>query len=566
MPTTPSLLREQVHQRLKKAFIPRNQRSSVLIDGSIGSWIFDFRPLLLDGETLDSICDLVWETLETELPYQVGGLETAAIALVSGLLMKARSHNSSLTGFYIRKSRRKDGLQQHVEGNLTNEKIILVDDTINSGRSFMRQVEALAAEGKKVSVICVLVRFRDESFYTYFKEKGIRIISLFTIDDFPESGGIKKLVTHHPTALPANALSLQWKFASPHPSFYTILPKSAPALDTDRLYFGADNGVFWALNQTDGSEAWHYQTLFGAGKKRIFSSPAVSQGMVFFGAYDGNLHALDAATGKKKWLYAEADWIGSSPCIDASTNTLYIGLEFGLWKKQGGLVALDTRTGNKKWMQPIETLVHSSPALSQRHRVVIVGSTSGLISAFRATDGAPAWMFQANGPVRAGFATCETLGLTCFGSADRSIYVINTSTGERVYSIETFEPIYSTPLVVGTDLFFGLLDKRCMCIDLTTGTVRWTHWAHSRIFATPVMIEGSIFIGSNDGRLYELDRVTGKERGYTQFTERIVNGIAYNPSTARFFVPTYANEIYGMTRPTPSHYKIIFWVVILLNI
>jgi outer membrane protein assembly factor BamB len=225
-------------------------------------------------------------------------------------------------------------------------------------------------------------------------------------------------------------------------------------------------------------------------------------------------------------------------------QTVFIGLEFGLWKKQGGIAALNAQTGEKKWSRTIETLVHSSPAVSRKHRVVVVGSSNGLVSAFNSKDGTPAWTFQTNGAVRAGFAINDDLGVTCFGSNDRYIYIVKTKTGELVHKIETLEPIYSTPIISGNSLFFGLLDKRTLCIDIPTGTIQWTQWAHSRVFATPIIVENSLFIGSNDGRLYEYDPATGAERGYIQLSERIVNKAAYNIRTRRLFVPTYANEIY----------------------
>ena len=548
MQKNPEELRARVLKKLQKAFIPREQQPAILANGRIGAWIFDFRPNLLDGNTLDLVCELTWDALKSELPYQIGGLETASIAYTGGMLIKAREHDHHLSGFYIRKSRRKDGLQQQIEGNLTDEKIVLIDDTINSGRSFMRQIEALEAAGKKVSVICVLVRYRDEAFYAHFEARGIKIISLFTLDDFPQSGGVKKQITTQPVPRPAMGFDVRWKFASPEPSYYYVVPKSSPVIDSERLYFGADNGVFWALNQSDGSVAWKYQTLFGAKKKRIFSSPAVLNNIVYFGAYDGNLYALDTHTGAKKWIYREADWIGSSPCIDESTQSVLVGLEFGLWKKQGGLVAIDLQTGQKKWWLPIETMVHSSPAISTQHRVAVVGSSNGLVTAVRVKDGTVAWMYQTDGAVRAGFAVHEKLGLVCAGSSDRHIYIFDIKTGDVVYKVETLEPVYSTPLVNDDYLYFGLLDKRVMCINLKTGEIVWTYWTHSRVFATPMIVGNSLFVGSNDGRMYELDPLTGTELGYTQFAERIVNKIAYNSSTKQFFVPTYANEIFCLTR------------------
>lgn len=535
----------------KGAFFRNGEHRMVSVTGEPSKWLFDFRSILLDGTVLNDITELFWRDLKPLYPFQVGGLETAAIALVAGVVMRAKKDDISLNGFYIRKSRKKEGMQRMVEGTLNDQDIVLLDDGLNSGRSFMRQIKLLELLGKKVKAICVMVRFRDESFYSYFRESGIKVISLFTLDDFSETGGIEeyaRLNTPQKVVPPREYFSVNWKFASENPVFFHVLPKSAPALDEERVYFGADNGTMWALNQSDGSVAWKYKTFFGAEEKRIFSSPAVHDGIVYFGAYDGNLYALDAKTGKKKWVYWEADWIGSSPCIAKDIGTVFIGLEFGLWGKQGGLAALDLKTGNKKWWRHIETLVHSSPAYSAKNNIVVVGSTDGTISAFNAKTGALRWTYKAEGAVRAGFAIDEKLGLVCFGSEDRYIHILDAKTGKLVRKIETLEPIYSTPLVHEGKLYFGLLDKRIICIDLSAGDVLWKFWTHSRVFATPIIAEGRLYIGSNDGRLYELDPDTGKELGYFQATERIVNKAAYNLKTKRFFVPTYANEMYCLEK------------------
>ena len=550
---TPELshAKERLHDALsKRAFMTNREQTMVSPQGNPSKWFLDFRSIILDGPLLKDIATLYWDQLKPLRPFQVGGLETAAIALVAGLVLTAKADGVGLNGFYVRKSRKKDGLQRMVEGTLTEEKIILVDDGLNSGKSFIRQIELLHLLGKKVHAVCVMVRFRDLSFYRYFTEKGIKVISLFTLDDFPETGGVAEYGRANAARVPPAYIPFgtQWKFESSNPSYFHILPKSAPVIDDERVYFGADNGTLWALNQSDGSVAWSYKTLFGAGAKRIFSSPALARDTLYFGAYDGNFYALDAKTGAKKWIYREADWVGSSPCIAENLHTVFVGLEFGLWKKEGGIVALDLMTGEKKWWQQGGTMTHSSPVYSAVHKTVVVGSTAGVVSAYNAVNGKLLWIFATGGAVRAGFAIDEKRGLVCFGSWDKYIYVLNIKTGVVVHKVETLEPVYSTPLIDNGKLFFGLLDKRVMCIDLDSGAVLWTFGTSSRVFAGPLMADGRLYIGGNDGRFYEFDAKTGAETGFFQATERIVNRAAYNPATKRFFVPTYANELYCLLR------------------
>ena len=131
---------------------------------------------------------------------------------------------------------------------------------------------------------------------------------------------------------------------------------------------------------------------------------------------------------------------------------------------------------------------------------------------------------------------------------DKHVYVLETKTGKLVYKIETGEAIYSTPLIRNDRLYVASLDKQLYCIDLTTGATVWKFSTRGRIFASPEILKNKIYIGSNDGRLYELDADTGKNTAIFQATERITNKIFYNKETGKIFLPTFANEIYSLSR------------------
>lgn len=530
------------------AFVTKDERETFDPDGKLNRWFIDIKGIMLKPENLRDISELFWNHLKTQGSFQLGGLETVAIALMSGVVMRAHQDDVALNAFYIRKSRKRDGMQRNVEGVLTDEPVILIDDALNSGKSIIRQVEALKAEGKRVVEVCVLIAFRDPSFYTYFTDNNIRIWSMFTLEDFPETGGLLVKAETAQTPAPHMPYKAHWKFVSEHPALELVVPKSAPICDEERVYFGADNGAMWALHQKDGSVAWKFQTFPGAGRKRILSSPALHEGTLFFGSYDGNFYALDARTGAKRWIYFDADWVGSSPCVAQDLGLVFVGLEFGLWNKHGGLVALDVRTGEKKWWYQVDTHVHSSPAYSKKRNMVVVGSMNGDVFAFRADTGRLLWQYKESMDVKGGLAFDEEHGLVIFGSWDMAIHFLDAETGTPVRSLPTYKQIYSNPVVRDGRLYMGLLDKRIVCVDTKSAELIWQHQTQSRVFATPVLLGSSLYCGSNDGRLYELDAKTGEERSFFQVTERIVNKIAYNPKTKRIFLPTYANELYCLER------------------
>ena len=108
--------------------------------------------------------------------------------------------------------------------------------------------------------------------------------------------------------------------------------------------------------------------------------------------------------------------------------------------------------------------------------------------------------------------------------------------------------MYSVPLVCNDTVNITSLDKHVYALDLDSFNERWKFQTNGRIFASPILTEETLWIGSNDGCLYGLSPETGAVKSYFQATERIVNAIAYNPTTKRFFVPTCANELYCLKK------------------
>ncbi len=526
-------------------------------------WLFDLRAILLNPAVFEHVSALFWESHGTT-EIQIGGIETAGIPLVAGLVQSGyRDYGQAhVTGFFIRKSRKKEGLTKMIEGTIQKDvPIVLVDDLVNSGKSLMRQVEIIEALGLKVQAIWTLIRFRDVDAYQYFQKKGIAMHSVFTLDDFSDSLDVRML-TPETKSERYDAFEILWKFSAENPSYQYVVPKSDPAIDDERVYMGSDTGTMWAINQKDGSTAWSFQTGKHTAGKGIFSSPTVAAGVIYFGSYDGNIYALDAATGKKKWVAFEADWVGSSPCIAEELGLLFIGLEYGLWRKRGGIVALDLKTGRTKWrFNDMPCYTHSSPLYIKEHNQVVVGSNDGGAYLFDAKSGALIWKFETGVPtedelnsgfcaddIKESFAYDAAVDRIIFGNIRGRLYAINRATGTEAASFSAEFGFYSTPLIDGDSIFATSVDKHLYCLDRETLEEKWRWNAGARIFSSPTLIEGAIFVGANTGRLTEIDPKNGREIGFLALTERITNQVAYNADTKHFFVPTFANELYCVKR------------------
>ncbi len=549
----------------QEAFVRAENETVITTKGRLQEvgWLFDLRRILMRADCLDDVSVLFWNTFRSSLPFQIGGIETAAIPLTTSLIMHPSSEASGLSGFFIRKSRKKVGLTRLIEGVLIpGHKVILVDDIINSGESLLKQIKILEELGHEVAAVFVLMRFRDLDQYEFITKRNIRIESLFTLDDFEGSLGTKNVQRREASPVPPERFRVLWKFKGSHPSYHHVLPKSDPLLDSERLYVGSDTGTFYALNQQDGSIAWKYQIGLHQKGKGIFSSPALADNTVFFGGYDGNVYALDAKYGKKKWVFMEADWVGSSPAIATDLGLLFIGLEFGLWRKRGGIVAIDAESGKKVWgFYEMPCYTHSSPLYIQEHKEVVIGSNDGNAYLFNAQNGKLIWKCPTGQltevevntgfsrfDIKESFAYDPIRDCILFGNHAGLFLSVDRKSGKIVHSFQADFGFFSTPLLHKDTVIASSLDQHVYCLELDTLKERWRWNAHARIFTSPTLINDSVYIGANTGRLTELDPDNGAVRSSTLFTERVTNKTTYNPITKRFFVPTYANEIYCLEK------------------
>lgn len=504
-------------------------------------WLFDFRAITLNGKWLDCIAELFWEKYSDQLPFQVGGLEAAGIPLVAAIVMKSVQRGRPINGFFIRKSRKREGLMKQIEGTLTDDPIILVDDLINTGGSFDKMLKILEETNLPIKSIFAILRFRTKEVYASNKNWP-SCDTLFSIQDF----GIPLLEN----MTPAQHDSLQelWKYKAPNPAFEYVVQKSAPVVDDIRVYFGTDTGTFVALNQKDGSIAWSFDVGSHPPGKGIFSTPVLHKGIVYFGAYDGNVYALNSATGALCWKYSEADWVGSSPALAPKLGLVFIGLEFGFFKKRGGCAAIDMKTGTRVWIDRTPSLTHGSPLFVEAESMVFIGSNDGVLYAYNAKTGRRAWAYITEGEIKTAPAYDPKRRLVIATSHDGNVYAFSAQDGTIEWIFKTTGVFYSIPLIDGDIVYVSSLDKYIYALNLDTGAIISKFETSGRIFASPTIDENRIWIGSNDGRLYELERRTLHLISWHQFSERVVNKIAYNFKTKNFFVGTVANEMYCLKR------------------
>jgi orotate phosphoribosyltransferase len=509
--------------------------------GKSQTWLFDLRRLFVRAEALEALAAAFYERFKSEDTFQLAGMETASIPLLTALALEGRRKGKAVSVAIIRKDRKRYGLSRNIEGDLGQGPVILVDDIVHSGKSAEKARVALAQEGVRIKSMFVVIDHRSRDGLAWRKQHGIEVHALFTPDDF----GLKS------TRSPAPPLKRRyrplWRFQVPGASAYHVVPKSAPLLVGDRLYFGTDRGSFWALDGATGNPVWEFQARV-EHRKGIWSSAAHHAGRVYFGTYAGNVHCLEAASGREVWCQPACEWVGSSPLILPEHGSLAIGLEYARPRAGGSLCALSLETGEKVWERWLRVVQHGSAAHWHGGDLAIFGTNDHNVIALKAGSGETVWTFDTRRSVKYPPAVDEARGLVAFASFDRSIYILDVATGQKRAEFKTNDICYTTPLFAHGKLFCGSGDRHLYVIDLDTMSVALKFDAHARVHCSPRLIGDSVIFGDSGGVVRELDPVSLDVVGKITVPDAVTNAIAFDDTGARIYVPTYMNEIYAFDR------------------
>lgn len=525
----------------REVIVTSDKEKVVTKKGFPAEYALDFRRVFLNSTFLNLIAEIFWDEFEDEYPFYVGGQETAAVPLVTAIMLKGVERGKPIESFVIRKERKEYDLQKVIEGTIRKDKkIILVDDLINSGATVVRQVLLLKKAGFDVDKVFVLVRFSRMkiSKELEFLEKEGKIKNLFYLDEF----GVKM---NSPKEVLANKYKVKWFFkGSKEPSFHLGITKSIPAFDNERVYLGSDEASFYALEKKSGKIAWKFQVGSPNLGKSISSSPLIFLEKIYFGSYDGNFYALEKKSGKVAWKFQEADYIHSSACVSERDGLIFVGLERNWRNKKGAIVALDHQTGEKKWEYSMKEYVPSSPAYFAKKGYVAIGCNDGCAYLFEAATGALKWKFQTEGSVKDSFSFAEEKDLIAFGSHDGNVYVLDLESGEQVKALKTEDKVQSTPLFYGKYLFASSTDKFIYAYDTTDFNLLWKRRFPARIFSSPKIALDRLFFGCNDGFVYGLEIKSGETISKFDLIEKVTNDVVYDKKDDVFFVSNYANEVY----------------------
>ena len=152
-------------------------------------WLLDFRRAFLDAGTARDVAKEFWDAYESRFPFRIAVVEMGSVPLVGSLLAEGLARGKRTDAVILRKSRKKDGLCNVVEGRPGNGEtpVILVDDIVNSGNSLAKALGTAKNENLPVREVFCVCHFRNPNFAETMERagfSGMPVRALFSLADF----------------------------------------------------------------------------------------------------------------------------------------------------------------------------------------------------------------------------------------------------------------------------------------------------------------------------------------------------------------------------------------------
>ncbi|TMQ94916.1 hypothetical protein ETD83_23160 [Actinomadura soli] len=269
-------------------------------------------------------------------------------------------------------------------------------------------------------------------------------------------------------AADAKTGALKWQFDLSTVGTGFTQVRDGASISEGKIFFGDTRGYLYALDQATGKLAWAERIDDFPGAT-LTSSPIVFQGRVYVGTssgenlngknypccrFRGHVDARDIKTGKLDWRFytvpepkQDGTWpngqprygpsgagVWSSPTIDPSTKTLYVGTGQN-YSGSGGhfdsVLALNTETGEPRWtrkMTDVDTWRRECNSPSPEDQKYCPNLPDGTALDFDL--GATANIFTANGRRLIGIG--QKVGV---------YHVLDAATGEIVWQRQLSEPM-----------------------------------------------------------------------------------------------------------------------------
>lgn len=461
---------------LKSAII-----NNAVIYNQQGSYLFNLRQLLLNGDFLYEISGKLWNKIKTFNPdiligYGYGG----------ALLLQPIRLFDYIPVLIAREERRQANTKVLVEGfppNNKTYKAVFVDDNINTGSTLNKCLESLKNEGY-----------------------NIELVGIVTITDFKKNRpNAECLFTRHELGLSRERFDavefqgkLKWHLYGHNKNSEFIC--SPPIIHNDVIYVGTNKNQFRAVDLETGDILWE-----STGRpciKGIASKAVVANDLIISSSYDGYLTAF-SSLGEVRWSTLVDKYLHSTPVYSKINNDLYLGTEN---KNRGDIVAVDIESGRVRWRVATNDYVPCSPAYNDKLDLLVCGSNDYHLYWIEGKTGKLLDRTESGAEIKGFVKMVGDYVITANNKGFLQKWLEGKLLNERNlgFSLHHSDPIiYQDLIIVGntTGLVFG--------IDFSTFEIKWIAHTHGGVSYGLTLLDRRILVTSQ-GRVWSvIDALSG---------------------------------------------------------
>ncbi len=152
----------------------------MLPDKRVAPWMLYTWGVTMTTEGMRLVGECMLERLRTFEARQLAAHGYTSVPILTATMMMSEGH---YTGLFVREKRKSYGSMRRIDGNLDrNQPVVVIDDSIASGRSVLTAIEALESEGVRVEGALGLVNFPHGGLQK-LRALGYRAEVLFDIYD-----------------------------------------------------------------------------------------------------------------------------------------------------------------------------------------------------------------------------------------------------------------------------------------------------------------------------------------------------------------------------------------------
>ena len=180
------ILKEMIRVR---SFQLKEEPYFLLSSGNKSRFYFNLKKVTTASEGMYHIGHVVLDKIK-ELglePKAIGGLTMGAdpIAFSTAMTSYLRDERNSIQAFMVRKEPKKHGAELWIEGDVSaHDDVIIVDDVLTTGASTIKAIDIARKHDLNIMAVIVLVDRCEENGRERIEEKGVKVHSIYTVQDF----------------------------------------------------------------------------------------------------------------------------------------------------------------------------------------------------------------------------------------------------------------------------------------------------------------------------------------------------------------------------------------------